>query len=106
MTIQNRSKFLVAIFVFVLIIYGTAKYYAPPLILYVVEQSLTQKAPAGTDSAQLHERLHAYLSETTDQNVRMEKLLRISQHLEKVQQLTHEELDELIMVEKTEPELL
>jgi len=102
MTIQNRSKLMVGIFMLASILYGTAKYYAPPLILFVVEQSLAQKAPAGTDLIQLHERLHAYLSETPDQDVRMEKLLRISQYLEKVQQLTHEELNELIMVEKPE----
>lgn len=93
---------MVVIFILASILYGTAKYYAPPLILFVVEQSLAQKAPAGTDLTKLHERLHAYLSEAPDQDVRMERLLRISQYLEKVQQLTDEELNELLTSNKPE----
>ncbi len=100
MTIQRRS--LVAGFLLALafILYGTAKYYSPALILYVVEHSLIQKAPAGTDAAQLQKRLRELLEKDPDRNAQMKKLLRISEYLEKVQHLRPEEVDSLLASEK------
>jgi len=92
---------MVALLAIASVLYGVARYYSPSLILYVVEQSLAQKAPAGTSLVLLHERLRALLSTAPDQNAKMERLLQISQYLEKVQYLTREELDELVAVEKT-----
>jgi hypothetical protein len=102
MTIQKRSIVIAMLLLFSSILYGAARHYSPSLILFVVEQSLAQKAPSGTDWTQLHERFHLFLSAIPDQNARMEKLLRISQFLEKVQQLTQEDLNELLTVEKLE----
>jgi hypothetical protein len=67
----------------------------------VVEQSLAQKAPAGMESTQLRERLHYYLDSAPDKNKKMERLLRISEYLEKVQYITPEELNELMPAAKT-----
>jgi hypothetical protein len=99
-TIQKRSMVMAVLFVLAAALYGVARYYSPSLILYVVEQSLAQKAPAGTDPMLLRERLHALLSSSLDQNAKMQRLLRISQYLEKVQRLKPEELNELMGIEK------
>jgi len=90
---------MVGLFLLASVLYGVARHYSPSLVLYVVEQSLVQKAPAGTDSKLLLARLHALLSKTPSQKTRMEKLLRISEYLEKTQRLTSEELDKLMTVE-------
>lgn len=100
MTIQRRLLLAAATLAFVSVLYGVAKYYSPLLVLHIVEQSLAQKAPAGIDSAQLQARLHKLISAAPDKNKRMEKLLRISEYLEKVQYLTPDELNELLPAEK------
>ena len=96
MTIQARSAVVGALFVFAFILYGTAKCYSPSLILYVVEQSMAQKAPSETDLETLHGRLQKLLATDSDQDERMKKLLWISEQLEKVQHLTQEDLDRLL----------
>ncbi len=92
---------LAALFILASVLIGVARYYSPALVLYVVQQSLAQKAPSGSDSALLRERLHALLAAAPDQKARMERLLQISEYLEKVQSLTPEELDELMAVGKS-----
>ncbi len=90
---------MVGFFALASVLYGVARHYSPFLILHVVEQSLVQKAPAGTDSKLLHAQLHAHLSASPNQNARVERLLRISEYLEKTQKLTTEELDKLMAAE-------
>ncbi len=80
---------------------GVARHYSSSLVLYVVEQSLAQKAPPGTDSLVLRKRIHKLLAAAPDQKARMQRLLQISEYLEKIQYLTPEELDELLAVKKT-----
>jgi len=82
------------------ILYGTAKFFSPALILYVVEQSLIQKAPADINTGQLHKKLHALLDEDPDQNAKLKRLLQISGYLEKVQHMTSEELNGLLVSDK------
>ena len=93
---------VIALFALALILYGAARHYSSSLVRYVVEQSLAQKAPPGTDPAALHERLQALLSAAPDPNAQMQRLLRISQYVEKVQRLTPGEFEELLAVEKQE----
>jgi hypothetical protein len=102
MTIQKRSIVMGALLAFASICYGAAKYYSPSLVLYVVKQSLIQKAPSGRDSILLQERLQALVSAAPNQKTLMERLLRISRYLEKVQHLTPEELDELLSIENAD----
>jgi hypothetical protein len=96
MTIQNRLIVMVAVAVISSILYGAARYYSPSLVLHVVEQTLIQKAPAGTNSVWTRERLHDLLAATPDQNARMARLLHISGQLEKIQTLTSQELEGLL----------
>jgi len=98
MTIQRRLMLVAALSFSVLVLYGVARHYSPFLVFHVVEQSLVQKVPAGIDSAQLRDRLHTFLSSAPDQDKKMERLLRISEYLEKVQYLAPEELDVLLPV--------
>ena len=102
MTIQRRSLVLGSLLVIALIFYGAAKYYSPSLIFYVVEQSLLQKSPSGIDPSSLRERFHTSISTVPDKNSKMERLLRISEYLEKVQRLSFEELNQLLAIEKPE----
>ena len=100
MTIRKRSIVVVSLFVIASVLYGASKYYSPSLVLYVVEQSLMQKAPPGINASLIHERFRARVFSAPDQASRMERLLRISEYLEKVQHLTLKELDELLVVDR------
>jgi hypothetical protein len=102
MTIRKRSLVIGSLFVFASVLYGAAKHYSPSLVRYVVEQSLLQKAPSGTNTASLHERFNALLSAAPDKNTQMERLLRISEYLEKVQRLNFEQLNQLLAVDRSE----
>jgi hypothetical protein len=96
MTIRRRLTIVAAVLVFTSILYGAGRHYSSSLIQYVVEQSLIQKAPAGTDPVDLEKRLEALVSGAPDQNAKMRILLRTSEYLEKVQSLTREDLDKLL----------
>ena len=96
MTLRRRSLVLGSLFAVALAVYGAARHYSPMLVLYVVEQSLIQKAPSGTDPDLLHARLRAHISSVSDSHSRVERLIRISESLEKVQHLTAEQLDGLL----------
>jgi len=87
---------LASLFAVASLLYVAARLYSPALVFYVVEQSLTQKAPAEISKAQIHERLHAHISAVPDQKTKMARLLRISEYLEKIQHLTTVQLDELL----------
>jgi hypothetical protein len=100
MTVQKRSIVMIVLLALTLASYGAARYFSSSLILYVVEQSLAQKAPIGTDWTLLHKRFHAFLSAAPDQKAEMNRLLQLSTYLEKVQAITPEELNTLIPVEK------
>jgi hypothetical protein len=96
MTIKKRSTILIAILILASIAYGAAKFYSPFIIFYVVEQTLIQKAPPGTDPALLRKRLQDIVSAAPNQSAQMEELFRISAFLEKVQSLTPEQLNQFI----------
>ncbi len=99
MTIQKRSLILGSIFVVALALYGAARYYSPVITYYVVEQSLIQKAPKGVNVVELRAQFRAYVQATPDKKSQMQRLLRVSENLEKVQQLTVEQLLELIVLQ-------
>jgi hypothetical protein len=96
MAIRKRLIIAGIISAFSVILYGASLHYSPALIQYVVEQSLIQKAPAGTDPGELHERLLALVSAIPDQNARMKRLLRISEYLEKIQHLSLKDMERLL----------
>jgi hypothetical protein len=96
MTIRGRIWVMGIVIAAALAAYGTAKYYSPSLMIYVTEQTLIQKSPAGTDPESVHRRFHAYLSSLPDSESRVEAAMAISQYLEKIQQLPPQELDRLL----------
>jgi hypothetical protein len=100
MTIRKRSLVIASLFAVASVLYGAAKYYSPSLVLFVVEQSLMQKAPSGIDPSSIYERFHARIAAAPDRNSQMQTLLQISEYLEKVQHLTFEQLDKLLAVDK------
>jgi hypothetical protein len=79
-----------------LAVFGTAKFYAPALTIYVTEQTLIQKSPAGTNLENLDRRFHAYISSLPDTKTRLAAVMAISQYLEKIQHLAPQELDRLL----------
>jgi hypothetical protein len=96
MTIRKRSLVIAILFAIASVLYGAARHYSPSLVLFVVEQSLLQKAPSGIDPASVHERFHACVAAAHDQNSQMQRLLQISEYLEKVQRLSLEQMDQLL----------
>ena len=100
MTVQKRLITACTLLAFASILYGAGRHYSPALIRYVVEQSLIQKAPSGADPVYLQNRLRAILSKIPDRDAQTQRLLQISEYLEKVQFLTPEDLDSLMAPEK------
>ena len=100
MTIRKRSIVIGSIFAIASVFYGAARYYSPSLVLYVVEQSLMQKAPTGINTSLLRERFRTHVFSAPEKASQMGRLLRISESLEKVQHLTFEQLNELLAVDK------
>ncbi len=90
---------MITVFLLAAVLYGMANYYSPAIVLHVVEQTLIQKAPQGTDPALVRERLHALLSTIADQKGKMTRLLQISSELEKVQSIDSDELNRLLALE-------
>ena len=80
---------------------GVGRYYSPALMGYVVEQTLIEKSPSGTDQAMLRSRFEALLSTSRSREDKYRILLRLSQHLEKVQALTKPELEMLLQERKS-----
>lgn len=79
-----------------LILYMTAKINSHNLVKYAVEQTLVQKAPAGTGPDEIHEKLQALLDAIPDRRSRTDALFRISSELEKVQDLSPQALERLL----------
>lgn len=79
-----------------LILYMTAKINSHNLVKYVVEQTLVQKAPAGTGPDEIHAKLQALLDAIPDRRSRTDALFRISSELEKVQDLSPQALERLL----------
>jgi len=76
--------------------YHALRHYSPALVAFVVEESLAQKAPEGADPAALRSRFRAWADSAPGDDARMELLLELSQHLEKVQRLNELELEQLL----------
>jgi len=98
MTIKKRSLTLGLLLAVASVFYGAARYYSPSIVEYVVEQTLIQKAPPGADPVVLNSRLRTLLSAAPSNQAKMERLLRISEYLEKVQSLTPGELEDLMAI--------
>ncbi len=103
MSFRKRAGIVSVLGIIALAVYGTARYYRHPLVVYVVEQSLIQKAPPGTDPTLIREHLRALLASIPDPDTRFARVLAISQEIEKLQALTPKELEQLLSVTARNP---
>jgi hypothetical protein len=83
--------------------YGVLRHYSPSLVGYVVEQTLLQKAPDGSNPLEVRRSYQAWLGGFGDGNVRLERLFAMSQQLEKVQKLSDLEMNQLLKKETGSP---
>lgn len=102
MTIRNRSAVMGLVIAFLLVFYGAAKFNAPYLVEYVVERTLIQKAPPGTDPAVIKDCLEKLLAAAPTRPEKLERLFRISGDLEKVQELSAAALAEILEAESAD----
>ncbi len=77
-------------------IYLAAKLCAGSIVAYVVEETLVQKAPPGTDPHLLRSRLESRLAACPDKVSRLQRLMEIAQTLERVQALTPDQLESVL----------
>ncbi len=96
MTIKRRLMVAGLLAVLALSALLIAKRYSVSMIAYVVEEALVQKLPAGIDPALTRSRFQTLMSQLPDRQVRLEKLLAMSQYLEKLQTIDREELERLL----------
>jgi len=78
-----------------LAVYLTAKYYSPTLVAHVVKQALMEKAPVDMSPILVGERFEKLLAAIPSDD-KLEKMLALSNYLEKVQKLTPAELERLL----------
>jgi hypothetical protein len=96
MTVKKRAIVFISLSIIAAGLYRAAQFYSAPLIYFVVEQSLIQKAPEGTNVLLLKDRFRRHILAMSDKKLQMNGLLRISASLEKAQHLTISQLDELL----------
>jgi len=83
--------------------YWGARHYSPALISYVVEETFIRKAPEGISPDQARQRFRDYLGSLPEGRIRVERLLAVSQRLEKIQKLEIPEFERLLGFEGTMP---
>ena len=100
-----RSRLLVTTIIAAIAVsaYLTARIYSEELIAYVVEQALIQKLPPGSDPLEARDRLRLMISAIPDRDSKVERLVTLSQYLEKLQRLTPQELDRLLRKDSSSP---
>ena len=96
MTFRQRLAIVGLLAFMALAAYGVGRHYSTALMTYVVEQTLEEKSPPGTDPAMLKSRFEGLLSASSSPEAKLQTLLRLSQYLEKVQELTKSELEMLL----------
>ncbi len=100
MTLRRRLLLLACLMLLALATYAAGRYYSTPLVVYVVEQALIQKAPVDADPGSIRKRYRAWLADAPNNEAKMQALLSLSRHIESVQFLTSAELDMLLGKEK------
>jgi hypothetical protein len=83
--------------------YWGTRHYSPALISYVVEETFIRKAPEGISPDQARQRFRDYLASLPEGRIRVEKLLAVSQRLEKIQRLEFPEFQRLLQSEGNVP---
>jgi len=96
MTIRKRSVVMGLIVALLFILYSAAKFNSSYLVEYVVGKTLIQKAPPGTDPAEILAGLQKLLAAAPSREEKRARLFRISAYLEKVQELSAPALEEIL----------
>jgi hypothetical protein len=96
MSFRRRAGIAAAMAVLALAAYLPARLHSYSLVVYVVEQTLIQKAPLGSDPSVLRARLQKLLDAIPDRRARLAKAFEISQDMERVQTLTPGELKQIL----------
>jgi hypothetical protein len=96
MILRRRLGIAVLLVLPAVFAYVLGRYYSPDLISLVVEQSLVEKAPPGTDSNAVQSRFQTLMAGYATREAKMSALLQLSQYLEKVQELSIAELEALL----------
>jgi hypothetical protein len=96
MTLRRRVGIAVVLAIPTLFAYAAVRYYSTELIGLVVERTLAEKTPPGTDQVTVAARMHAMIAAAPNRQAKLEKLLELSQYLEKRQALTRPELEMLL----------
>ena len=76
--------------------FTAARLASASIVAYVVEETLVQKAPPGTDPLWVRFRFRTMLSGSAGKAARIDRLMDIAQALEKSQQLTAPEFERLL----------
>jgi hypothetical protein len=96
MSFKRRTACVAALLVLGTLAYAAGRRFSPDLVAHVVEEMLVQKAAPAMDPAQVRRRLRESAGAITDPELRLQKLLALSQRLEKVQTLAPGELERLL----------
>jgi Skp family chaperone for outer membrane proteins len=96
MTLRMRFATLALMVILALAANAAARYYSTPLIVYVVEQTLLQKAPSSIGHEAIHNRFQKFLAAASERRSMQEELLALARSLEKNQQLSADELRRLL----------
>jgi hypothetical protein len=96
MSFKRRTACVALLVVLAAAAYAAGRSFSPDLVAYVVEEMLVQKGAPGTDPAQARRRLRESAGAIQDPELRLQKLLALSQRLEKVQILGPAELERLL----------
>jgi len=103
MSFRARSRIMALTAILGAGAYWGARHYSPALISYVVEETFIRKAPQGISPDQARLRLRDYLASLPDGRTRVERLLEVSQRLEKIQKLELPEFERLLESEGKTP---
>ena len=96
MPIRKRLGIAVILVLPALAAYILGRQYAPDVITFVVEHTLVEKSPPGTDSELVKSRFRNMIAGCATTETRMRTLLQLSQYMEKVQELSIPELESLL----------
>ena len=103
MSFKARSWVMAILAILAVGSYWGARHYSPVLISYVVEETFIRKAPEGISPDQARQRFRDYLGSLPEGRIRVERLLAVSQHLEKIQKLSLPEFERLSEFERQTP---
>jgi hypothetical protein len=99
MTFRQRTLILLCLGIVACGAYLIMRIYSTMLVAYVVEESLIQKAPDGTDIEQFRARFQGLVHSLPDDRSRLQRLMEMSQVLEKVQRLDRAGVERLLSID-------